>query len=182
MRFDRRSGLRLPLVDTDLERRRARLRELGIGTRPDEEFDRFAAALAQAAGAPYAMVNFITGQQYFAGLYSTSDPQYHRVSERTMALDHGWCPDVLHRTMPLTLPDVMASAHFASNPVVDKLGIRTYVGAPLLDPESGTTLGTVCFISPEPRDRSEGDALYALITAHRDALMNSILRRPRLSP
>ena len=31
-----------------------------------------------------------------------------------------------------------------------KLGIRAYVGAPLIDWNSGIALGTVCAIAPEP--------------------------------
>ena len=36
------------------------------------------------------------------------------------------------------------------NPVVDEIGIRSYLGAPLID-RTGTTLGTICIVDLEPR-------------------------------
>jgi GAF domain-containing protein len=34
--------------------------------------------------------------------------------------------------------------------VVDEIGIRSYLGAPLID-RTGTTLGTICVVDTEPR-------------------------------
>jgi GAF domain-containing protein len=34
--------------------------------------------------------------------------------------------------------------------VVDEIGIRSYLGAPLID-RTGTTLGTICVVDVEPR-------------------------------
>ena len=39
---------------------------------------------------------------------------------------------------------------FAGNPVVDEFGIRSYLGAPLID-STGMVLGTVCVVDVEPR-------------------------------
>ncbi|MDX6362827.1 MAG: hypothetical protein QOC85_1837, partial [Streptomyces sp.] len=39
---------------------------------------------------------------------------------------------------------------FAGNPVVDEIGIRSYLGAPLID-RTGIALGTVCVVDVEPR-------------------------------
>jgi GAF domain-containing protein len=35
--------------------------------------------------------------------------------------------------------------------VVDEVGIRSYLGAPLIDEETGTAIGTVCIVDLEPR-------------------------------
>jgi GAF domain-containing protein len=55
------------------------------------------------------------------------------------------------RRKALVLDDVCDYPRFAGNPVVDKIGIRSYLGAPLLDDRTGTALGTVCVVATEPR-------------------------------
>lgn len=148
-------------VDEEAPRRVVRLRELGLGQRPDPEFDEFARNLANDTKAPLAMVNFIDEErQYFAGLYApslvqagadlagTSAPADDPA--RVMARDHGWCPHVVVRRLPLVLDDVCDYPRFAGNPVVDEIGIRSYLGAPLID-RTGTALGTICIVDREPR-------------------------------
>jgi GAF domain-containing protein len=148
--------------DPEVVQRMARLRVLGLGIQqPDQEFDEFAAKLAHITKAPYAMVNFVGDQgQYFAGLYTPAASQTsalhaaqvstHADPGREMALDHGFCPHVVVRRKALVLDDVCDYPRFAGNPVVDKLGIRSYLGAPLID-RTGTALGTVCVVDTEPR-------------------------------
>jgi GAF domain-containing protein len=145
-------------VDEEAPRRMMRLRELGLGERPLPEFDEFARMLATSTNAPLAMVNFVGDErQYFAGLYAPAlvagspggvaapdDPA------RVMTREQGWCPHVVVRRLPLVLDDVCEYPRFAGNPVVDEIGIRSYIGAPLID-RTGTTLGTVCVVDLEPR-------------------------------
>lgn len=154
-------------IDEEIPRRTERLRQLGLGDYPDREFDAFAAELAQGAGelahtagTPYAMVNLITDRQYFAGLYTPSgiraDSGARPENEgtgvgRVMSRDHGYCPHVVVRRRALVLDDVCDYPRFAGNAVVDEIGIRTYMGAPLLDRRTGTALGTVCVVDTEPR-------------------------------
>lgn len=137
-----------------------RLRELGILNEPDPEFDELARELTELTGAPYAMVNFIDEErQYFAGLAAPSDegPSNALVEAdtpevgREMDRDHGYCPHVVVRQKALVLGDVCDYPRFAGNPVVDKIGIRSYLGAPLIDDE-GNTLGTVCVVDSEIHD------------------------------
>jgi GAF domain-containing protein len=154
-------GHLLTPVDHDVPRRVARLRELGLGQAPDPEFDAFARDLAEAARAlsgadhaPFAMVNFVTDHQFLGGLYAPvppgADPAEAVPLGREVPLDHGYCPHVVVRRKALVLDDVCDYPRFAGNPVVDKLGIRTYVGAPLID-RTDTTLGTICVIDNQPR-------------------------------
>lgn len=143
--------------DTEAAERVARLKELGVGDRPSERFDAFARELARVTDAPFAMVNFLDEtRQYFCGLYdSTMDPQKGPVDPnggvgRVMERDHGFCVHVVARRTALVLEDVRDFARFAVNPVVDEVGITSYLGAPLLDP-SGMALGTVCAVDQRPR-------------------------------
>jgi GAF domain-containing protein len=165
-----------------------RLREIGLGLGPDQEFDAFARHLAEAArsltgarDAPFAFVNLITDQQNFSGLYvPAQDSGSATVSAgpveigREAPLDLGFCPHVVSRRKALVLNDVCDYPRFAGNPVVDMLGIRTYLGAPLID-RTGTTLGTICVIDREPRPW--GHSGLNLIKARADDLMERIHHR-----
>lgn len=139
--------------DPDAPQRAVRLRELGLGD-PDPALDEFARELALAGrellgleAPPFAMVNFVTDKEYLGGLYV---PEGEVQLGRQVPLDHGYCPHVVVRKKALVLDDVCDYPRFAGNPVVDKLGIRTYLGAPLID-NDGKALGTVCIIDSQPR-------------------------------
>lgn len=148
--------------DKDAPARIRRLRGLGLGERPEPVLDAFADRLAELVGAPYAMVNFIGEErQFFAGLHvpgdtgtsggtgADSDDVKPRVGRR-LPRDHGFCPHVVVRRKALVLEDVRDYPRFAGNPVVDEFGIRSYLGAPLID-TTGMALGTVCAADLEPR-------------------------------
>jgi GAF domain-containing protein len=145
-------------VDEEAPRRVMRLRELGLGERPEPEFDEFARILATSTGSPLAMVNFVSeDRQYFAGLHAPAfvagGPGAVAAADdpaRVMTKEQGWCPHVVVRRLPLVLDDVCDYPRFAGNPVVDEIGIRSYIGAPLID-RTGTTLGTICVVDLEPR-------------------------------
>ncbi|MFI9250087.1 GAF domain-containing protein [Streptomyces sp. NPDC053069] len=150
-------GLLLTPEDKEAPARVHRLRLLGLADRPDPALDAFADHLARLTGAPYAMVNFIGEDlQFFAGLCvpllapfvreDGSRPQLGRVLPR----DHGFCPHVVVRRKALVLEDVRDYPRFAGNPVVDEYGIRSYLGAPLID-SSGMALGTLCAADTAPR-------------------------------
>lgn len=177
MTYDPESGLHLPSPDDQRERRLQLLDDLGFGD-PDAtvHFDAFATELARAAGEPYAMVNVFTDEQVFVGLHRPTDGDLPAVG-RTMPRDHGWCPEVVERGTALVLPDVYAHPRFAGNPVVDKIGIRTYAGAPLIHQPTGTVLGTVCVVGPTERPRTSAQARLALLRERRDALMDLVQRQ-----
>lgn len=152
-------------ADPEMPRRVVRLRELGLGENPDPEFDEFARRLAEAAReltggrlAPSAMVNFVTDHQFFAGLYASAPSDSPVVADtsggadvgREMPLEEGFCPHVVVRRKALVLDDVCDYPRFAGSPLVDTIGIRSYLGAPLID-RTGMTLGTVCVGDIEPR-------------------------------
>ncbi|WP_345622499.1 GAF domain-containing protein [Streptomyces ziwulingensis] len=143
--------------DTEAPARVRRLRRLGLGERVEPALDVFAGRLAEVTGAPYAMVNFlVTNGQFFAGLHiplfppvvraDGTGPEFGRVHPR----DHGFCPHVAARRRALVLEDVRDYPRFAGNPVVDEFGIRSYLGAPLID-STGTVLGTVGAADVQPR-------------------------------
>ncbi|MGW4672068.1 GAF domain-containing protein [Streptomyces sp. NPDC004324] len=149
--------------DKDAPERVRRLRRLGLGECAEPAFDAFADRLADVAAVPYAMVNFIDeNRQFFAGLHTPdgnvaatrpapapADGTHQGVS-RYLTRDYGFCPYVVVRRRALVLEDVCDYPRFAGNPVVDELGVRSYLGAPLID-RTGIALGTVCVVDLEPR-------------------------------
>lgn len=144
--------------DKEAPARTRRLRRLGLGEHPEPALDAFADHLAERTGAPYAMVNFIDEhRQFFAGLRVPDARPRTRTDEeakpeigRCMERDHGFCPHVVVRRKALVLEDVRDYPRFAGNPVVDEFGIRSYLGAPLID-TTGMVLGTVSVSDIEPR-------------------------------
>ncbi|MFF1374677.1 GAF domain-containing protein [Streptomyces sp. NPDC058308] len=161
MMYDPTGHLLLTPVDKEAPARVRRLRGLGIGQYPEPAFDVFAERLAELTGAPCSMVNFIDeDRQFFAGLHAphgtlvAAEPApgtaADRDARRYMARDHGYCPHVVVRRKALVLEDVRDYPRFAGNPVVDESGIRSYLGAPLID-RTGIALGTVCVVDVEPR-------------------------------
>jgi GAF domain-containing protein len=154
MLYDLSGHHRLTPVDTEVPERMRRLRDLGLGSGPDTELDEFARRTGEITKAPLAMVNFIhDDRQYLGGLYTAATvPAALRagLSGRTFSRAHGYCPHVVVRRKALVLDDVCDYPRFAGNPVVDEIGIRSYLGAPLID-RTGVALGTVCVVDIEPR-------------------------------
>ncbi|WP_037673458.1 GAF domain-containing protein [Streptomyces griseus] len=141
--------------DKDAPARSLRLRRLGLGEQPEPALDSFADRLAEVTGAPYAMVNFIDEQrQFFAGLHTPAGGGAARGGKpevgRRLAREYGYCPYVVVRRKALVLEDVRDYPRFAGNPVVDEYGIRSYLGAPVID-TAGMVLGTVCVADLAPR-------------------------------
>lgn len=169
--------LLLTPADSDADVRTQRLRSLGLGERPDasfDNFDAFADRVAEVTEVPYSMVNFIDGnRQFFAGLHTPggtwkgSDLGAAAAGSgrrgRYVALDHGFCPHVVVRRKALVLEDVCDYPRFAGNPVVDDIGIRSYLGAPLID-RTGIALGAVCAVDivPRPWGRAGLDTIKSL--------------------
>ncbi|MFD6923394.1 GAF domain-containing protein [Streptomyces sp. NPDC059944] len=148
--------------DKDAPARVRRLLRLGLGERAEPVFDAFADRLAEVAAAPYSKVTFIgEEQQFFAGLHTpdrggragagaTAEDDGPRPVGRRMGREYGFCPHVVVRRKALVLEDVRAYPRFAGNPLVDEIGVRSYLGAPLID-STGIALGTICVEDVEPR-------------------------------
>lgn len=154
--------------DREAPARVRRLHRLGLAQGPDPALDAFADRLAEFTDVPYAMVNFLVRNgQFFAGLHApepapAADGRGVTVFRRAQPRDHGFCPHVVVRRKALVLEDVRDYPRFAGNPVVDEYGIRSYLGAPLID-STGTVLGTVSAadVRPRPWGRTGLEAIKA---------------------
>ncbi|MFD9907259.1 GAF domain-containing protein [Streptomyces sp. NPDC059063] len=179
MMYEATGRLLLTPVDREASARVRRLRELGLGEREEPALDAFADRLARIMDAPYAMVNFLDENgQFYAGLHAPEsvpgggepagaagpDAVPDAVVEggvgRRVPRDRGYCPHVVARGKALVLEDVCDYPRFAGNPVVDEWGVRSYLGAPLID-RTGIALGTVCVadVAPRPWGRAGLDTI-----------------------
>lgn len=140
------------------EQRRLRLQVLGLNTvEAEATFDRVARLAASFTQAPLAMVNFINDErQMFRGMYvpPTSPDDKANADGRGIVFDlsdiareapnnYGFCPHVVAQGSQLALDDVFDYPRFRGNPLVNDMGVRSYLGTPLRD-NTGMILGTVC--------------------------------------
>ncbi|NUP53831.1 MAG: GAF domain-containing protein [Catenulispora sp.] len=169
--------------------RLVRQRELGLASVPDSVFDEVARQAAQSTGATAAMVNLVgERRQYFVGIYgeepSAGEPAFLGDPGRFMDMDQGFCVHVVGRKAALTLDDVFEFSRFRGNPVVDELGVRSYIGVPLID-DDGTVIGTVCAIDPAPRSEAEGNSWgnhgLQILKDARDRVLAEIGSRQKIS-
>jgi hypothetical protein len=169
--------------------RAARQRELGLAATADSVFDEVARRAAEATGATAAMVNLVgENGQYLMGLYgkepASGDPSFLGDPGRFAEMDQGFCVHVVGRKAALTLDDVFDFSRFRGNPIVDELGVRSYIGVPLID-EDGTVFGTVCAIDPAPRSEAEGNSWgnqgLQVLKAARDEVLAEIGGRQKIT-
>ncbi|WP_052847275.1 GAF domain-containing protein [Streptomyces avicenniae] len=150
------------------QQRKLRLQVLGLDSADAEAtFDRIAQLAARFTQSPLAMVNFHNDQrQMFRGMYVPPAPADESPGgsggagagivfdlsnvAREASLDYGFCPHVVAQGSQLALDDVFDYPRFRGNPLVSDMGVRSYLGTPLVD-NRGMILGTVCVADTQPR-------------------------------
>jgi hypothetical protein len=156
------------------EERTHRLQFLGLNSAEAEAtFDQVAHIAATLTQSPLALVNFInTDRQMYRGMYVPPRSEDRAEMEsgegvvfdlsdlaRENPADTGFCPHVIAQGAQLALDDVFDYPRFKGNPVVNALGVRSYLGTPLRD-HTGMILGTLCVLDTKPRkwdqQRKEG--------------------------
>ena len=182
-------ALRLGLpAPSDAAARAARQRELGMATTADSVYDQVARRAAEATGATAAMVNMVgESGQYVVGLWgrepANGEPAFLGDPGRYATMDYGFCVHVVGRKAALTLDDVFDFSRFRGNPIVDEIGVRSYIGVPLID-DDGTVIGTVCAIDPAPRSEADGNSWgnqgLQVLKAARDEVLAEIGGRQKI--
>jgi GAF domain-containing protein len=150
------------------EKRRHRLQLLGLNdTESEAKFDRIARLAGSLTHTPLAMVNFINDErQMFRGMYvpPAAPEEGSEGDDRGIAfdlgdipevareapLDYGFCPHAVAQGSQLALDDVFDYPRFKGNALVNEMGVRAYLGTPLVD-HTGVILGTVCVADMRPR-------------------------------
>lgn len=124
--------------------RLAALRELAIlDTAPEQEFEDLARLAAQICEVPIAVITLLDERrQWFK-----AHPGFDRTETPR---DIAFCAHAIAQPDLFIVPDALADARFAGNPLVTEEQIRFYAGAPLLT-EGGHALGTLCVMDRVPR-------------------------------
>ncbi|PNE43565.1 hypothetical protein AOB60_00720 [Streptomyces noursei] len=140
--------------------------------------DAFARDLAAETGLS-TLVNVVLGdRQFLVGRHNptgTQLPDFSRILPRLDGTqDVGFCPHVVARRKALPLRDVCLIPKFASNPVVNGMGVRSYHGAPVIRPSDNEVRVTICAIGSRPLSQAEGRRVDAAVKAARDRFLEPI--------
>ncbi|GAA0253135.1 hypothetical protein [Cryptosporangium japonicum] len=161
----------------------ARLAEVGRYDHRDPALtaalDDIAARTVAWTGRPISLITLLDGgTQYCVGLHGL--PPVVRVGDRvvdrfSVPVRWSFCAPMVRSGHSRVVGDLRAEPMLAANPFVTVLGLRGYVGVPLII-ESGRVVGSHCLLAPEPITVGIADIL-ALETGAADAL--AVLGRHR---
>ncbi len=158
--------LKAPIPANDAERLAA-LRELLIlDTPPEERFDRIVQFARGEFDVPIALLSLVdTERQWFKSCVGLDASETAR--------DISFCGHAILQPEVLVVADASKDVRFADNPlVIGAPYIRFYAGAPLeLSP--GVRVGTLCLISPQPREFDATD--IAILGTLRDLAVIELL-------
>jgi diguanylate cyclase (GGDEF)-like protein len=121
-----------------------------LSTSREGDIDRITRTARKVLGTEIALVSLIDeDRQWFksrCGLDVTETPR-----------DVSFCGHAIHGDRTFVVPDAAADERFRDNPLVTGgPRIRFYAGQPLTNSE-GFRVGTLCVISPSPREMSESE-------------------------
>ena len=120
----------------------------------DPALDRIAAAAADALAVPIALVTVVDEtQQHMPGMAGLAGPA---AAARAVPLSYSLCKHVVASGAPLVVTDAMAHDLVSASLSVTELGVRAYVGLPLVTAE-GECVGALCAVDRRPRAWTHGD-------------------------
>lgn len=120
----------------------------------DESFDRFARLVRRQLGVPSALVTLVLDDEaVLPGALGLPEPYQ---SERRTPLSHTFCQFVTSDSRPLVVEDARVVPHLAALRAVDDIGVVSYAGFPIFDPQ-GRAVGSLCAFDGRPRPWSDED-------------------------
>lgn len=158
-----------PRLVNDEDRLDALRQLLVLDTPPEERFDRITAFAAQEFDVPIALVSLVDkDRQWFKSRVGLDACETAR--------DISFCGHAVAEANPVfVVRDTATDTRFADNPLVTgDPRIRFYAGAALTLPD-GHSVGTLCLISPRPRNYDNID--QAIHLALCDLVVEELLRR-----
>lgn len=142
-----------------------------LNTEAEKSFDDLARLASLICGSPISLVSLVDeGRQWFKARVGMGPTETSR--------DVAFCAHAILEREVMVVPDAMADARFADNPLVlAEPHIRFYAGAPLITPD-GLPVGTLCVFDRVPR-RVTPEQVQALEVL-RDAVVAQLELRRRL--
>jgi diguanylate cyclase (GGDEF)-like protein/PAS domain S-box-containing protein len=141
--------------------RLAALRATGLlDSEAEACFDRFTRLAQRIIGAPVVLVSLVDERrQFFKSAVGLDEPW---ASRRETDLSMSFCQHVVAASAPLVIEDATAHPLVRTNLAVTELGIRAYVGVPLV--AGGHDIGAFCACDTATRrwSRDDLDTLQAL--------------------
>lgn len=172
-RADAPTNEQLDAVVTDPDRLRS-LRDLGVLDAPcDATFDRLVRNAARLTRAPVAFLSMVDeARDFYLAASGFDEPlaTSRQLEGRT------FCHYALLSDGPLVLEDVTAQEVFRDVPSVQTLGVRAYIGVPLVL-ENGSVVGSFCAIDFVPRRWTDDDVL--VLTEMAESAMREFKLRTR---
>ncbi|MGJ8634532.1 MAG: GAF domain-containing sensor histidine kinase [Luteolibacter sp.] len=126
----------------------AAVNEILPGRLGDPEFDRLTELASKLLNIPTCLISLVTGEsQDFKGACGLPSAI---AATRSTPLSHSLCKHTVTTAQILKIEDARIDSRVSKNPVVDAIGLRAYLGFPLIN-SSGQILGAFCLIDYAPR-------------------------------
>ncbi|MCT0207947.1 sensor domain-containing diguanylate cyclase [Synechococcus sp. CS-1332] len=162
-----------PIPDNEAERQAALEEQHILDKESDEDFNRITRLASQMLGVPTALISLVDRErQWFlsrVGLEASETPR-----------DVAFCAHAICSDEVMVVNDASEDERFKDNPLVTgNPHIRFYAGAPL-QTRSGFNLGTLCVISPQPRQLTGNEQqlledLAGMVIQHMESRRNGYL-------
>jgi signal transduction histidine kinase/ActR/RegA family two-component response regulator len=142
----------LPLDDTS--RLSALARSGLMDSEAEPSFDRVSSLASRLLNAPVALLSLVDDRRQF--FKSALGLTGQAAADRETALSHSFCQHVVTSGAPLVVDDALQHPKVRTNPAIQDLNVKAYIGVPVTDPD-GFVLGSFCVIDGQARSWSESD-------------------------
>ena len=120
---------------------------------PEQEFDRLTRLAARLTGAPVTFISVVDEHRdFYKSCFGFPEPL---ASERQIS-GTTFCHFAIRTSEPLVISDTLADEGYRDVPTVKTLGVRAYLGVPLMT-TNGEAIGSFCAIDFVPHAWTETD-------------------------
>jgi len=144
------------------------LAELGLlDTEVVPIFEEATQTAAHSLGAPISLLGLMDqSRQWFKSAVGLSrlGLMNDLALSRQLPREEAFCVHVIDSQKVLAIDDTLDHPAFANSLLCQQYGIRAYLGAPLLT-VNGDCIGTLCIMDSRPRNFTERDAEFLMMTA-----------------
>ena len=129
---------------------------------PDLFFETLLEMTARSMGVAAAVISIITADRYVVRFAHGLPPE--KAAPIELPMMNSPCRDVTRMGRRLVVNDVLANQALRTSPLVQDLGIASYLGEPLRDTR-GSSVGAFCIFDRTARDWTEAEQRMMSINA-----------------